>query len=132
YNRPAQLAEAVRSVLNQSFTDFEIVVVNDAGADVEPTLAALNQSGKIISLRHETNRGLAAARNTGIQAARGRYLAYLDDDDLFYPDHLQTLVDFLASRPGVVAYTDANRAHQELTNGQWQTKRRDAAYAKDW
>ena len=64
YNRPDQLVEAVRSVLKQSFTDFEIVVVNDAGTDVEPAMTPLNQSGKIILLRHETNRGLAAARNS--------------------------------------------------------------------
>lgn len=132
HNRPDRLVEAVQSILNQSFKNFEIIVVNDAGCDVDATIAPLNTGRQVVCLRHETNRGLAAARNTGLQAARGRYIAYLDDDDLFYPDHLQTLVDFLEAHPGSVAYTDANRAHQEQVNGHWQTTKREVAYSQEW
>ena len=83
-------------------------------------------------LRHETNKGIAAARNTGLAAARGKYIAYLDDDDLFYPDHLQTLVDYLEAHPGTVAYTDAHCAFQELVNGKWTTARREVVWSRDW
>ena len=132
FKRPELLKQALCSILNQSFKDFEIIVVNDAGSEVDSVVAPLNTQGQIFSLRHETNRGLGAARNTGLRAARGRYIAYLDDDDLFYPDHLQTLVDFLSSHPGTVAYTDANRAQQELVEGRWVITRRELVYSRDW
>lgn len=131
FNRPEQLAEAVRSVLNQTFANFEIVVINDAGSDIGPTLAQLN-SQKIVCLRHDTNKGVAAARNTGLHAARGKYIAYLDDDDVFYPEHLQTLVDYLSTRPRTVAYTNACCSQQDLINGQWKVKIHDVPYSHDW
>jgi glycosyltransferase involved in cell wall biosynthesis/predicted SAM-dependent methyltransferase/tetratricopeptide (TPR) repeat protein len=131
FNRPEQLAEAVRSVLNQTFANFEIVVINDAGCDIEPTLAQLN-SQKIVCLRHDTNQGVAAARNTGLRSVRGKYIAYLDDDDVYYPEHLQTLVDYLTTRPGTVAYTNACCSQQDLINGQWKVQKRDVPYSHDW
>ncbi|HLH52263.1 MAG TPA: glycosyltransferase [Verrucomicrobiae bacterium] len=132
YNRPEQLKQALQSILNQTFQDFEIVVVNDAGSDIGSVVTPLNQQGNIVALRHETNRGLAAARNTGIRAARGRYIAYLDDDDLFYPNHLETLVEFLRAHPATVAYTDANQALQQLENGSWTVTERKVVYSNDW
>ncbi|HEY1790727.1 MAG TPA: glycosyltransferase, partial [Verrucomicrobiae bacterium] len=131
FNRPEMLVNALRSILNQTFGNFEIIVVNDSGCDVEPTVAQLGNQ-PITCLRHETNRGLPASRNTGIRAARGKYIAYLDDDDLYYPEHLQTLFNYVESHPGVVAYSDACCSHQELVNGQLTTVRRDVPYSHDW
>ena len=93
HNRPRLLCEALKSILGQTMQDFEIIVVNDAGLDITPWVRPLDQSGRIRLLRHPHNRGLAAARNTGLRAARGKYIAYLDDDDLFYPQHLEVLVE---------------------------------------
>ncbi|GEM_PF-727315 len=132
FNRLDRLPVALKSILAQTFRDFEIVVVNDAGEDVTDVVSALQHDGRIRVITHPENKGLAAARNTGIQAARGKYIAYLDDDDRFYPDHLQTLTGFLRDHPGTVAYTDSNRAHEKKINGQWQVTRRDVAYAQDW
>lgn len=131
FNRPELLVEAVRSVLNQTFANFEIVVINDAGCDVDATLAQLN-SPRIVSLLHETNQGVAAARNTGLRAARGKYIAYLDDDDTYYPEHLQTLVDYLTAHPGTVAYTNASCCQQDLIAGHWKVQKRDVSYSHDW
>jgi glycosyltransferase involved in cell wall biosynthesis len=97
HNRPELLCDALRSILSQTFQDFEIIVVNDAGIDVDPWVRSLDGTGRIRVLRHPQNRGIAAARNTGIKAARGKYIAYLDDDDLFYPNHLAVLVDVAAT-----------------------------------
>ena len=72
YNRPEMLAETLRSILEQSYQEFEIIVVNDAGPDVSALVQSLNPSGKIRYVAHERNRGLAAARNTGIRQARGQ------------------------------------------------------------
>ena len=132
YNRPLLLREALCSILAQSFKDFEIIVVNDAGCEVDSIIKPLKLQGRILSLRHEVNRGLGAARNTGVRAARGRYIAYLDDDDRFYPQHLQTLVDFLRAHPGTVAYTDALRARQEHLQGRWIVTQRELLYSHDW
>ncbi|HTV41928.1 MAG TPA: glycosyltransferase [Candidatus Sulfotelmatobacter sp.] len=131
FNRTEMLVETLRSILNQTFRNFEIIVVNDAGCDVEPAVAQLGNQ-PIICLRHETNRGVPAARNTGLRAARGKYVAYLDDDDLYYPEHLQTLLNYLEAHPGAAAYTDACCSHQELVNGQWTVVRRDVPYSHDW
>lgn len=131
YNRPNMLKVAIQSILDQTFQDFEIIVVNDAGQDVSAVIAACC-SPKIRYLPHATNKGLAAARNTGIRAARGKYIAYLDDDDRYYPDHLEILVNHLESTGHPVAYTEADRVWQESRNGTWVEITRDQPYQYDF
>jgi GT2 family glycosyltransferase/radical SAM superfamily enzyme YgiQ (UPF0313 family)/Tfp pilus assembly protein PilF len=132
YNRPDMLVAALQSILEQTYKNHEIIVVNDCGLDVADIVGWLNQQGNITYVRHDRNRGLAAARNTGIKLARGKYLAYLDDDDLFYPNHLKTLVRFLESTNFRVAYTDAHRAHQEKQYGRYVTIERDVPYSNEF
>jgi GT2 family glycosyltransferase/thioredoxin-like negative regulator of GroEL len=132
HNRPDMLVDTIRSILNQSYRNFEIIVVNDGGADVEGVVHHLNRDGNITYVRHSRNRGLAAARNTGIRVSRGKYIAYLDDDDIFYPDHLETLVSFLEGSAFRVAYTDAHRAHQTMNNGRLCVTARDLPYSYDF
>lgn len=129
YNRPALLERALRSVFSQTFSNFEVIIVNDAGADVEPLLRRLPSDHDLRYLAHPANRGPAAARNTGIRAARGDYIAYLDDDDIYYPEHLQALVDFLRRGVFSIAYTDACRAWQVEQEGEWVTTARDIPYS---
>ena len=132
YNRPDTLLDALRSILDQTYQDFEIIVVNDAGSDVENIVRFLDKDGRITYIRHSANRNLAAARNSGIRVARGKYIAYLDDDDLYRPDHLQTLVAFLEQSECKVAYTDAYRAHQEKRDGRYVVTKRDIPYSFDF
>jgi glycosyltransferase involved in cell wall biosynthesis/radical SAM superfamily enzyme YgiQ (UPF0313 family) len=132
FSRPGTLIRAVESVLNQTVSDFEIIVVNDAGADVENVVNGLNKRGKITYVRHSKNRGLAAARNTGIKLARGKYIAYLDDDDIFYTDHLETLVNVLENSDYRIAYTDAYRSFQVKENGKYIEKKKDIPYSYDF
>jgi glycosyltransferase involved in cell wall biosynthesis len=117
HNRPQWLCAALESILAQTMQDFEIIVVNDAGLDVSPWVRAIDESGRIRVLRHPRNRGLAAARNTGIKAARGKYLAYLDDDDLFYPNHLELLVDAAETSGHAVVYSDGCQATYSRRDG---------------
>ncbi|MBX3304464.1 MAG: glycosyltransferase [Nitrospira sp.] len=131
YNRPDRLTEALQSVLRQSYQDFEIVVVNDGGTDVGATVAALND-GRIMYIQHDRNRGLAAARNTGLRAAKGKYVAYLDDDDRYLPNHLETLVKVLVGSECKVAYTDAWRVHEQSEGGQYFEVGRDLPYSYDF
>jgi glycosyltransferase involved in cell wall biosynthesis len=118
HNRPGLLCEALRSILAQTMQDFEIIVVNDAGIDVAPWVRPLDDSGRIRLLRHPRNRGLAGARNTGIRAARGKYIAYLDDDDLFYPNHLEVLVEAAETSGNAVVYSDGCQANYSQRDGQ--------------
>lgn len=96
-DRPALLQEAIRSVRATKYP-CEIVVVNDGGAQVEA------EGVKLVS--HETSRGRAEAGNAGVRAATNAFVVFLDDDDLFYPEHLATLAG-VATSPHVAWYTDA-------------------------
>ncbi|RCK71812.1 MAG: putative N-acetylgalactosaminyl-diphosphoundecaprenol glucuronosyltransferase [Ignavibacteriae bacterium] len=110
YNRPESLEKALQSLNNQTFQNFEVIIINDGGVDVSQIVEKNNQKNNFIYIYHEFNRGLPAARNTGIKMAQGKYLAYLDDDDIFYPEHLQTLFDVLENTDYKVAFTDSMRA----------------------
>lgn len=131
YNRPDLLERALRSILAQTFEEFEVLVVNDAGEPVEGLVASL-QDSRIQYIRHERNRGLPAARNTALQMARGRYIAYLDDDDLFYPNHLETLVQAIEQGPEKVVYSDAEMVVQRTENGETITMGKQLAYSYDF
>jgi len=111
YNRKEDLRKAIKSVLNQMHKNFEIIVVNDAGEDLNETISEFNDQ-RIKYFLQEENKGLAAARNRGIKNSSGKYLALLDDDDIFYPHHLQRAMDELTLGQKVV-YTDAVRASYE-------------------
>jgi glycosyltransferase involved in cell wall biosynthesis len=107
HNRPEFLKRALASLEAQTFADFEVIVINDAGEPIESVLAPFRSTLNITYVRHGVNRDRAAARNTGLCIARGKYIAYLDDDDRFRPDHLATLVDALKASGRKVAYSDA-------------------------
>lgn len=130
FNRPGLLREAVESVLSQTYRNIEIIVVNDAGDDVEDIINSLN--AEIIYLSHEINRGLASARNTALKSASGKYIAYLDDDDVFYPGHIETLVRFLERKAAWVAYTDSNLVVRSLENGELATKHKGIYFGRDF
>ncbi len=131
-DRPEMLAQAVQSVLNQTFSDIEIIVINDGGIDVQNILTPLNSKGNILYLKHDQNLDRSAARNTGIHAASGKYIAYLDDDDTYYPNHLETLVKFLKNSEHKVAYTDAVMAEQQKQDGKYVTTNRSVPYSFDF
>jgi glycosyltransferase involved in cell wall biosynthesis len=108
-NRPALLAQALTSLANQSYSDFEVVVVDDGEAEVEPVLAQLAPFLDLRQARHVRRSGRTAALNSGLAAARGRWITYLDDDDIIYPTHLACLVHGLDETRARAAYANANR-----------------------
>jgi glycosyltransferase involved in cell wall biosynthesis len=90
FNRPEKAARAVRSILNQSFADYEIIVVDDGSEnEIGVALSDLRADPRVKVLRHDMNAGGAAARNTGIAAARGHFIAFLDSDDQWLPNKLR-------------------------------------------
>ncbi|RVT96748.1 glycosyltransferase [Rhodovarius crocodyli] len=107
YNVERFVAAAIDSVLAQSFTDFELIIVDDGGNDRSVEICAAYADPRIRIL-HQANRGLAGARNTGIAAARGRYIALLDSDDIWLPGKLAENVAHLDADPDVgVSYSGA-------------------------
>ncbi len=132
HNRPDTLKNTLESIASQTYKHVEAVVVNDAGADVSSVVDAFRDRLSVTYLTHDTNKGLAAARNTGIKHASGEYIAYLDDDDLFYRNHIETLVTCLETSDDKVAYTDAYRVCQEKEDGRYVVKQKDVPYSFDF
>ncbi|WP_225540016.1 glycosyltransferase [Xanthomonas sp. XNM01] len=116
YNRPALLADALASVGAQTLRDFEVVLINDAGSPVEALLAGCDFP--VHYIRQPTTQGPSAARNAGLRLATGRFVAYLDDDDIFLPDHLEVLAEALEARPDTFVYTEAEYVAESLIDGQ--------------
>jgi glycosyltransferase involved in cell wall biosynthesis len=131
FNRPGQLEEALGSVLGQTLQDFEVIVVNDNGLDVEHVIDRLNGRRQIVYLRRTGRKGISHARNQGLRFARGKYIAHLDDDDVFYPDHLETLAGFLEKTGHKAAYADALRAEVKTEEGR-EVVQKTVAYSNDW
>lgn len=92
YNRGWIVKEAVDSVLDQDFSNYELIVVDDGSDDNTPEILAAY--GKVITVLHQPNRGVSAARNRGIAEAAGELIAFLDSDDLWLPGKLKTQVKF--------------------------------------
>lgn len=99
------LARAIDSVLAQTYSDFELLVVDDndpASPERQKTEAVMAQyaeNAQVIYLKHEKNKNGSAARNTGIRAAKGEYIAFLDDDDVYFPERLSECVTALLENP---------------------------------
>ncbi len=101
YGRCDYLSRTVNSVLNQSFYNIEVIVVDDNGIATEQgrntnaVMAEFKQNPSVIYIRHESNRNGSAARNSGLEVARGDFIALLDDDDEFHHLKIETQLDFL-------------------------------------
>ncbi|MCJ7602583.1 MAG: glycosyltransferase [Desulfobulbaceae bacterium] len=105
YNRREFLARAIDSVLNQSCRDFELIVVDDGSTD--DTARCVAAYGEQVRSIHQENRGPAAARNTGIRAAEGELIAFLDSDDRFAPEKLAVQQAAMDARPEyLISHTD--------------------------
>jgi glycosyltransferase involved in cell wall biosynthesis len=113
------LVQALESIIGQTFQNFEIIVINDGGIDVQPLTQNLTSRFNIQYLSHDKNRGVSAARNSGLKIAKGKYIAYLDDDDVFFPEHLETLLSFLEKSPYRVAYTGSYFTQLEKKDGEY-------------
>lgn len=132
YNRPEMLKKAIQSILDQTFQDFEIIVVNDAGNDVTEIIQSFDEGSRLICLAHEQNRGVASARNTGLLNTRGKFIAYLDDDDFYYPDHLKYLAEVLNTEKYKVAYTNSHEVFQTWITDRYVITDKKIAFNSDF
>ncbi len=108
YNGSETIAATIESVLGQTETDLELIVVDDGSADDTVAVVSRFRSDSRVTLIEQENQGTAAARNTGIAAAQGEYVAFLDNDDLWMPEYLAEAGAALDREPDAgFAYCDA-------------------------
>ncbi len=107
YNVAPYISETLDSIFAQTFTDYEVIVVNDGSPDTNELEQALEPYlSRIIYLKQE-NRGAGAARNAGLRRARGHFVAFLDADDLWLPDYLSEQLKFISEGEYDFVYADA-------------------------
>lgn len=114
FNRRQYLSEALASALRQSYTNLQVIIVNDGGQDVSDIVESHNDS-RVVFINRRDNRGKAFSLNEALARAKGKYIAYLDDDDLYYPNHIEMLVNILENQSDCqVAYTDLYKAYCKI------------------
>src|SRR5262245_55227910 len=99
YNREKYVAAAIESILAQTFSNFELLVIDDGSTDGSREVIQSFRDLHVHLVCNETNLGIPRTRNRGIQRAHGEYLAFLDSDDWAYPERLGKQVAFLDSHP---------------------------------
>ena len=124
YNAADYIVETIESVLAQTYTSWEMLIVNDCSqdntAEIVQSYAAKDKRIKLISLQQ--NSGAAAARNTAIQNAKGRYIAFLDSDDLWKKEKLQKQIEFMQQNGYAFTYTSYEHFKEVKENIQNQVQ----------
>jgi LmbE family N-acetylglucosaminyl deacetylase/glycosyltransferase involved in cell wall biosynthesis len=116
-DRPRLLRDALSSLLTQTYPSLEAIVVNDGGTPVEAIVDEVRPYLPVTPIVHPAPRGRSAAANSGLAAARGKYVTFLDDDDLLYADHLDKLVRYMEATGCEAAYSDCVTGHYGMEGG---------------
>ncbi len=122
YNRSEKLKRSINSVLNQTFADFELIVVDDCSTDKTQLVVTNIKDKRIKYLRHNFNKGCATARNTGLLNAKGKYIAQLDDDDEWFLTKLEKQLNFFRSAPKKVGLNYTGYVSIEEDTGKIRAK----------
>ena len=94
YNSQNVLSDTIESVLAQTYVDFELLLVDDGSTDTSPQICdEYARKDKRIKVFHKQNGGVSSARNYGLENAKGEFISFLDNDDMYYPEFLQTMID---------------------------------------
>jgi len=133
YNRPQYLHQAVASILRQSYRDLQVIVVNDGGVNVSEIVNSFRDP-RLMLINRKENMGKAYSLNEALNRADGRYVAYLDDDDLYYPHHIETLVHALEYETDCeVAYSDFYKTYcRILSDGSRQVLSKVVEVSRDF
>lgn len=126
YNGEAYLRTAIESILSQSYTDFEFLVIDDGSTDSSPQIVSEYRDSRIRFVSNKMNLGIAATLNRGFRLARGRYIARMDCDDISLTERLRKQFDFMEKNPGVgVCGSRVRRIGAK--RGLWKVQTGDAA-----
>lgn len=128
-NRLASVRTALDSIVGQTHPNLEIIIVNDGEVDLQELVNAYRPQRPVTYVVHDRNRGTGASRNTGLKLARGKYIAYLDDDDRYLPEHIAVLASALEAHPDhVAAYSLATEVTRIERDGRCEPLRRQVTY----
>ncbi|ANU27625.1 glycosyltransferase family 2 protein [Planococcus versutus] len=117
YNRSELLIKAIGSLKNQSHQNMEIIIIDDFSTDDTAAVVKEMTDERIIYLQHDTNKGGAAARNTGIRRATGDFIGFLDSDDQWLPEKLEKQLEKFKEQPGIgVVYTGVQVVNENNLN----------------
>lgn len=111
YNSEAYIVESMKSVLTQTYDNFELIIINDGSTDRTEEIVRSFMSDKRIRLISQENQGVSVARNTGLKNAQGEYISFLDSDDLYYPTFLQTLVALMEEKRADFVFADFSESY---------------------
>lgn len=130
YNAEKFIAKTIKSVLNQTYSNIEFLLVNDCSAD--SSLAIINQfdDKRIIVINNENNMGAAMSRNRAIREAKGRYIAFVDSDDVWEKDKLAKQVKLLQDSKYVMSYTALNIVGENGNHYKYQDVPKIMTYKK--
>jgi glycosyltransferase involved in cell wall biosynthesis len=106
YNTAQYIAETIQSVINQSYQNWELIIVDDCSTDDTDIVVKKIKDSRIKYLRNEKNSGAAASRNRALRIANGRWVAFLDSDDLWKPEKLEKQIRFMTKKKYCFSYTD--------------------------
>ena len=116
YNTAEYIAESIQSVLSQSYTDWELIVVDDCSTDnTDEVVDKFLLDERIRYLKNDVNSGAAVSRNRALREARGKWIAFLDSDDLWEPLKLEKQIAFMQEQGYAFSYTD----YMIQLNGRW-------------
>ena len=114
YKVEKYLEECIQSILGQTFTDFELILVDDGSPDACPQMCdAAAKKDSRVRVIHQKNGGLSAARNTGIEAARGNWLGFVDSDDFVAPDMYEKLYHAAVNAGADCAVCSVQLTHED-------------------
>lgn len=133
FNRRSSLPDALASIVQQTYRNLEIFVINDGGEDVSDIVRSFDEP-RVTFIDRRENRGKPYSLNEALSRARGKYVAYLDDDDVYYPYHVKVLVDALEDQTDCqVAYTDLYKAYcNVLPNGSREVLSKHVEISRDF
>lgn len=101
YNAEKYLKEAIDSILEQTYSDFEFIIINDCSSDDSEEIIMSYDDERIVYLKNEENLGVARTLNKGLDAAKGEYIARMDSDDISLPDRFSVQIDFMESNRNI-------------------------------
>lgn len=106
YNTEGYIGQTIESVLQQTYTNWELLIVDDCSTDHTDEVVAKYPDERIVYMKNDKNSGAAISRNRALRSAKGRWIAFLDSDDLWYPTKLEEQIAFMQKNQFVFSYTD--------------------------
>ena len=113
WNTGEFIAESIQSVLNQTYTNWELIIIDDCSSDDTDQIIESFNDERIKYLKNEKNCGAALTRNRGLREARGEWIAFLDSDDLWMPEKLEHQIDFMKKNGYSLSFTEYEKIDED-------------------